>query len=231
MRALLLAAGFGTRLRPITASIPKCLVAVHEKPLLAYWLEILRQPLIERILVNTHYLADKVEAYVRSSPWRDRIDLVHEETILGTGGTVRANRTWLNGESFLVAHADNLTIFDPAQLIARHAQRPRECVMTMMTFDTDSPQTCGIVEERQGVVIDFHEKVPNPPGRRANAAVYVFAPEIFEFLSQNESPIIDLSTEVLPHFLGRIWTFHNDRYHRDIGNIEALRLAEREFPR
>jgi mannose-1-phosphate guanylyltransferase len=101
----------------------------------------------------------------------------------------------------------------------------------MMTFDTDAPQTCGIVEERAGVVVAFHEKVANPPGTRANAAVYIFEPEVIAFMAKLKKAVIDLSTEVLPHYLGRMCTFHNDQYHRDIGNLESLAMAEREFCR
>jgi len=130
----------------------------------------------------------------------------------------------------IVAHSDNLTRFDCAAFIARHRLRPPHCLMTMMTFDTDMPQSCGIVElDGEEVVLQFHEKVANPPGTRANAAVYIFEPEIFDFLASLGKPVIDLSTEVLPHFLGRIYSFHNGDYHRDIGTVASLALAEREF--
>ncbi len=229
MRALLLAAGFGTRLRPLTETVPKCLVPVQGKPLMAYWFELLFAAGFERALVNTHYLPEVVRSYVTQSPWSAQVDLVHEDPILGTGGTVLANAAWFGNQPFLVAHADNLTVFDAHRFVERHAQRPPGCAITMMTFDTDAPQTCGIVEERGGVVVAFHEKVANPPGKRANAAVYIFEPEVVAFMATLNKSVIDLSTEVLPHYLGRMCTFHNDQYHRDIGNLESLALAEREF--
>jgi len=229
LRALLLAAGFGTRLRPLTETIPKCLVPVQGKPLMAYWFELLFPAGIERALVNTHYLPGVVRAFVAQNSWASQVDLVHEDPILGTGGTVLANAAWFQGQSFMVAHADNLTVFDVHGFLARHANRPQGCAITMMTFDTDVPQTCGIVEERDGVVLAFHEKVPNPPGKRANAAVYIFEPEVIALMATLNKAVIDLSTEVLPHYLGRMCTFHNDQYHRDIGNLESLALAEREF--
>jgi mannose-1-phosphate guanylyltransferase len=102
--------------------------------------------------------------------------------------------------------------------------------MTMMTFDTDAPQTCGIVEtDTDDLVVRFHEKVANPPGTRANGAVYIFEPEVIAFIASLGKPIVDLSTEVIPHFLGRIATYHNSGYHRDIGSPESLRAAEREY--
>lgn len=230
MRALLLAAGLGTRLRPITHHIPKCLVQVHGKPLLEYWLELLLPNGIDQILLNTHYLPDKVRAYVGSSKWRNRITLVHEDVLLGTGGTVLRNCDFFKDSSFLVAHADNLTRFDVTAFLTRHQKRPAGTEITMMTFETDSPRSCGIVEEDdRGVVTAFHEKVENPPGNHANAAVYIFEPSVMDFLGSLGRNVIDLSTEVMPHYMGRICTYHNYDYHRDIGTPESLRLAEVEF--
>ena len=231
MRALLLAAGYGTRLRPLTDNIPKCLVPIRGRPLLDYWLELLFEGGIEGVLVNTHFLAEKVAEFVGASLWRNRVTLVHEETLLGTGGTVLRNRAFFENKAFLVAHADNLTRFDARALIARHASRPAGVAITMMTFTSDAPRTCGIVvEDAQGIVREFHEKVPDPPGNRANGAGYIFEPEIIGLIESLGNPVADLSTEVLPHYLGRICTFFNADYHRDIGSPEGLRKAELEFP-
>lgn len=230
MRALLLAAGLGTRLRPLTDRVPKCLVPIRGKPLLAYWFDLLLPHGIEQLLVNTHYLAEAVEEFVSGSPWRSRVVLVHEQRLLGTGGTVLANRDFFQGRPFLVAHADNLTRFDVRAFIRRHEARPPDVAITMMTFRTDRPASCGIVEEdARGVVTAFHEKIANPPGDRANAAVYIFEPEIIEFLASLGKDVIDLSTEVIPAFVGRIVTFHNCDYHRDIGTLESLERAEAEL--
>ncbi len=230
MRAVLLAAGLGMRLRPLTNTVPKCLVPIRGKPLLGYWLELLLGGGIERALVNTHHLPETVRHFVAESPWRERITLVHEDRLLGTGGTVLKNRDFFQGRAFLVAHSDNLTRFDVQAFIRRHQQRPAGTLITMITFRTDTPQTCGIVEEDpRGVVTAFHEKVANPPGNRANAAVYIFEPGVVEFLAGLGKEVIDLSTEVMPAFLGRICTFTNSDYHRDIGTPESLQQAELEF--
>lgn len=230
MRVLLLAGGLGTRLRPLTDTIPKCMVPIHGKPLLQWWFDLLFPAGIDAALVNTHYLPQPVRDFVAASPWRDRVTLVHEENLLGTGGTVLRNRDYFGRTAFMVAHADNLTRFDPGAFIARHHQRPRGCEMTMMTFETDDPRSCGIVEEdAAGVVRAFHEKVANPPGNHANAAVYIFEPAVVDFIAGLGRPVVDLSTEVIPHFVGRIATFHNSGYHRDIGTPESLALAERGF--
>jgi mannose-1-phosphate guanylyltransferase len=230
LKALLLAAGLGTRLRPLTETIPKCLVGIHDKPLLAYWLDLLLPNGISQALINTHHLERQVREFRERSPWRDRITLVHEPVLLGTGGTILANRSFFDNAPFLVAHADNLTRFRVAEFILAHRERPRTAAITMMTFETDAPQSSGIVEtDSLGVVQRFHEKVPHPPGKRANAAVYIIEPEVVDFLAAIGMAVIDFSTQVIPHFLGRIATFHNTDYHRDIGSRESLLAAEREY--
>jgi mannose-1-phosphate guanylyltransferase len=231
LRAILLAAGLGTRLKPITDTIPKCLVPVNGRPLLDYWFDhLLGAGRLERVLVNTHYFADRVESHVARSKWKSQINLAHESELLGTGGTVIANRDFIWRGDFLLAHADNLTDFDVAALIDRHRRRPPGCVMTMLAFRTDDPRSCGILElDAQGLVQAFHEKVENPPGDLANGAVYMVGPEIVEFAAGLGRPVVDLQTEVIPHFLGRIQVYMHDGYHRDIGNPAALAKAEADM--
>lgn len=226
MRALLLAGGMGLRLLPITATRPKCMVEINGRPLLDYWLELLFEAGIERALVNTHWLADQVTAFVRASRWADRIDLVHENELLGTGGTVLANRAWFQEKPFIVAHADNLTDFDVCGFIEAHHARPAGHAITMLGFRTDTPRSCGILElNERGTVLAFHEKVDDPPGNLANGAVYVFEPEVVDTIAAMGRPVVDLSTEIIPRFIGRILCVETSGYHRDIGTPESLRRA------
>jgi mannose-1-phosphate guanylyltransferase len=226
MRALLLAGGMGLRLLPITATRPKCMVEINGRPLLDYWLELLFEAGIERALVNTHWLPDQVTTFVRASRWVDRIDLVHEEELLGTGGTVRANRDWFQEKPFIVAHADNLTDFDVPGLIEAHRTRPEGHAITMLGFRTDTPRSCGILAlNERGTVIAFHEKVDDPPGNLANGAVYIFEPEVVDMIAAMGRPVVDLSTEIIPRFIGRILCVETRGYHRDIGTPESLRRA------
>jgi mannose-1-phosphate guanylyltransferase len=230
MRALLLAAGIGSRLRPLTDTTPKCLVKVHDRPLLDYWLDLVFEGGIERALLNTHWLADQVREHVAASRWQSRIDLVYEDELLGTGGTVLANRDWFQNEAFLVAHADNLTDFDVPAFIAAHRNRPSGHIMTMLGFRTDDPSSCGILElDRQNTVLAFHEKVKNPPGNLANGAVYIFEPEVITDVAGLGKAVVDLSTEIIPNYMGRILCVETAGYHRDIGNPESLRRAHSEF--
>jgi mannose-1-phosphate guanylyltransferase len=230
MRALLLAAGKGTRLRPITDTVPKCLVPVHGRPLLDYWLDLLFDAGIERVLINTHWLAEKVREHVKDSRWRSQVDLVHEPQLLGTGGTLLANRDYFGRDALLLAHADNLTDFDVAGFLYAHAQRPRQCLMTMLAFRTDDPSSCGILElDERGIVQAFHEKVANPPGNLANGAVYIFEPDVIDRFAAYNRTFIDLSIDVIPGLVGKILAVETVGYHRDIGNASSLQRAHCEF--
>ena len=228
---LLLAAGLGTRLAPFTNAVPKCLIPIAGRPLLGYWLKLLAHGGVSDILINLHYLPGQVREYVAGNSNRLNIALVEEVELLGTAGTILKNRAFFANGPGMVVHADNLSLFDVAAFIKRFETRASGIDMTMMTFHTDAPQSCGIVElDAKGVVQAFHEKQANPPGNLANAAVYIISPEVMEFIAKQGKERVDFSTEVLPHFMGRINTYTNTIYHRDIGTPESLRIAEQEFP-
>ena len=98
----------------------------------------------------------------------------------------------------------------------------------MMLFISDNPSSCGIVEIKNNIVQNFYEKINNPPSNLANGAVYICEPSIISFLEKLNKASIDFSNEVIPSFLGKINTYVNDEYHRDIGTIESYALAQVE---
>ena len=241
MNALLLAAGRGTRLAPLTDRLPKCLVPIGGRPLLDYWVKPLTQfEYTRNIFINLNYLADQVQAYVSRSLFCDRVTLLREETLLGTGGTLinlLKHHAPLQ-EDLLVAHADNFSLFSLGDFFKRHQNRPQGCIATVLTFLSDAPESCGILEvDDVGVVQAFHEKVANPPGRVASGAVFLFSPEALQlvdnfgrknFSATTPDGIFDLSREFLPLLCGRLYTFSEAAYHRDIGTPEALARARED---
>lgn len=228
LRALLLAAGLGTRLRPITMNTPKCMVPVGGEPLLGRWLRQLEMAGCEAVLINTHYLADQVENFLQRRPETTmRVETVHEPKLLGTAGTLIANRTFFKDSTGLLIHADNAMAGDLQGLLDAHSARCAQCLLTMLTFQTDQPRSCGIVAtDSKGMVTSFHEKVADPPGNTANGALYAFdAPFLAWLVGMTPQPA-DFSTEVVPSLIGHIQTWHTDQPYIDIGTPNALAFAQ-----
>jgi len=228
MRAILLAAGCGTRLRPITNTIPKCLVPIKGKPLLEIWFDRLTLAGIGPFLVNTHYLADQVGAFIESSRYKEQVTLEYEPELHGTAGTLIENLDFFEGQDGMLIHADNYCLADFSAFVQAHEQRPADCVMTMMTFRTGTPSTCGIIElDERGVVIGFHEKVADPPGNLANGAIYILSSQLLERLNDDLHAVKDFSTEVLNRFIGQIYTYETKEVFLDIGTPESYEQANK----
>jgi|TARA_B100000315_G_scaffold250040_1_gene282201 mannose-1-phosphate guanylyltransferase len=222
MKAILLAAGLGARLRPLTNKIPKCLVPIKGKPLLEIWLDRLSESGIGPFLINVHHLKEQVIDFVTESRYRSSVEVVEESTLLGTAGTLFSNRGFFEDADGMLIHADNYCLADFKEFMQAHYNRIEGCLMTMMTFETDYPQSCGVVEvDSQGVVIGFHEKVSNPPTTIANAAVYIFSREMLASFPEAS----DLSTQVLPKYVGKIQTYHTAETLIDIGTAETYQQA------
>ena len=224
---MLLAAGLGTRLMPLTEKWPKCLMPIGERPLLEHWLETLYSLNISNVLVNLYHHHEIVRKYLNRSRFEKWVESTFEENLLGTAGTLRANNEFFQDCTTLLVHADNWCQCDFADFLNFHNNhRPKNCSITMMTFESLTPETCGIVEaDAKGVVFAFHEKTKNPPGNRANGAVYLLEPEVLRWIDLHPN-ISDFTTEVLPHFLGKIATWNNDGIHRDIGAFPMLQRAQ-----
>jgi len=230
IKALLLAAGLGTRLKPLTNIWPKCLMPIQGRPLLEYWLSVLFRADIKNVLVNTHYLFEHVEGFLNQNQFKKWVKLTYEKDLFGTAGTIRENLNFINNNRLLLIHADNWSCCNFGDFLEYHInKRPSNTLITMMTFRAKSPSSCGIVElDDRGVVVQFHEKVKNPPGNLANAAVYVIEPEVVHWIKENKMAS-DFSTDVLPNFLGKIATWENTNIHKDIGTIETLASAQKDY--
>lgn len=221
-----MAAGCGTRLGSLTKKQPKCLMTINGKPLLGYWLDILKSIGVDPVLVNTHHLAAQVHSFVHSRHDADRIQLVFERELLGTGGTLRANAEFINGESILIIHADNLCLSNIPAFIDAHYKRSEKVQITMMTFCAPDPTQCGVVElDENSIVTGFYEKVEEPPSDIANAAVYIFEPTVIQDICSYNKKYLDISIDVLPKYVGRIQAWPTDGFHIDIGTPQNLEKA------
>lgn len=226
MRAVLLAAGLGARLRPLTDTIPKCLVPVGGRPLLDIWLDTLGDLGVDEVLVNTHHHADQVVAHLGRRVGGPPVRLLHEQRLRGSAGTLRAARDLLETDPwFLAVNADNLTDYDLAGLVEAHTGRGRGDLATLTAFRAPRPSACGILEvDARGRLVGFEEKPARPRSDLANAGMYAFSREALDLIDGPEP--CDLGTHLLPRLVGRARVVSiGGAYLRDIGTPEALAEA------
>ena len=224
MRAILLAAGLGTRLRPLTDSIPKCMVPIKGRPLLDIWCESLLGAGVEKILVNLHYKSEVVKDHLSRSKFAASIVTVFEPVLLGTAGTLIKSRDFFSGDDGILLHADNYSEASITDLIQAHQNRPKSCDMTMLAFRTTTPETCGVLEvDSSNVLQAMHEKSKQNHGNLANAAFYVLSKKLIGELATET----DFSNQVIPKYLGRALVVETPKVFIDIGSPQNYEEAQR----
>lgn len=229
-KALLLAAGLGTRLRPLTDLLPKCLVDIAGRPLLDYWFEALAEVGIRDALVNTYHLPEQVRLFIAE---KNRLGFraveAFEEKLRGSAGTIAANLAWGSGaDDVVIVYADNLSDVSLAELLAAHRQYGDP--VTMLLFRTPNPSACGIAElDANGRVAAFEEKPAAPKSDLANGGVYAVTAAAWREIAAMKA--FDLGFDVLPRFVGRMRGFIHRGYHRDIGDQAALAAAREAAPK
>lgn len=228
MKAFLLAAGLGTRLRPITDTVPKCMLAIDGRPLLDIWLDEFDRAGVEEVLVNLHYLPDVVRRHLATRTGTPAVRTFFEPELLGSAGTLAAHRDWMAGEDmFLACNADNLTDFDLSSLIQAH--REHGAIATLTVFHSDRPSAGGVVElDAAGLVTGFTEKPRQPVSDLVNAGMYAFHPALLDEL--DGPPPHDIGYDLLPGLVGRARAVPVEGYFRDIGTVESYQLAQQEWP-
>jgi mannose-1-phosphate guanylyltransferase len=224
MKAFLLVAGKGSRLWPITEHIPKCLVPIKGKPILQIWLELCSRYGIEEVLINLHHFPDIIRNFISSLTWNLKINLFYEEKLLGSGGTVLANREFVkNEEKFFIFYVDNLTNVDLNRMI--NFDNAHSGHLTMALFRTDAPEKCGIAEMNEdSLIIGFVEKPKNPKSNLANAGIYLAKKGIWDYIPHKE--FVDFGFDVLPRLVGKMYGYEIKEYLMDIGTMENYQKAQ-----
>ena len=228
MKAFLLAAGHGTRLRPLTDQTPKCLLPVRGKPIIQIWLEKCRDFGIREVLVNVHSHADMVRDFLGSQRNGVDVQVVEERRLLGSAGTLLANREWVSGEaSFWVFYAD---VLHQANLSAMlHIQESKKPAATLGVYHVPDPARCGIVDvAKDGTIRDFVEKPQQPTSNLAFAGLMIGTQTLLDFIPS--TPPADIGFDVLPQLRGRMMAYTISEYVIDIGTIENYYEAQRSWP-
>lgn len=228
MKALILAGGLGTRLRPLTYTRPKHLLPIANKPHVEHVLDLLQAHDVDEVVLLTSYLADAFAETVESARARGmRVEVTHEHEPLGTAGALKNAESVVGDDTFLAFNGDVLTDVDLGEVVAFH--RDRGSVTTILLTPVDDPSAFGVVPtESDGRVTGFIEKPPpgEAPTNLINAGVYVFEPSILERIpagavwSAERQLFPDLVTDGAP-----VFALGTDAYWMDIGTPEKYLQA------
>jgi mannose-1-phosphate guanylyltransferase len=223
MRAMVLAAGLGTRLRPLTYEMAKPMAPVLNRPIMEHILELLKRHGFEDLVANLSYLPEQVrEPFGDGSAHGVSLEWSFEEELLGTAGGVRKVRDFFGEEPFLVMAADALTDIDLGAL--REAHRSNDGIATLSVKRVPDTSEYGVVVTgADGRIQGFQEK-PDPAEALSNLAscmIYVFEHEIFDYFPDREK--VDFALDVFPVLLDNDVPFYVheiDAYWNDVGSLD-----------
>ena len=228
MRAVIMAGGQGSRLRPLTCNRPKPLVPVCNRPVMEYAIELLRRHKIRTCLVTLHYLADEVMAYFgNGSEWEMRLLYSVEDEPLGTAGSVKRIEEYIS-EAFVVVSGDALTDFDLSKAIEFH--RSKKADVTMVLTRVPNPLEFGIVVTgTDGRIQRFLEKPSwgEVVSDTINTGIYILEPHVLSRMEPRRA--YDFSTDLFPAMLAdqaALYGYVAEGYWCDIGNLEQYRQAQ-----
>jgi mannose-1-phosphate guanylyltransferase len=228
MKAFILAAGEGTRLRPLTESVPKCLLPIQGVPLLEIWLNSCNAAGITDVLINAHAHAETVKQFAATQKSGVRVSVVEEPQLLGSAGTLAENRAFVGGEeAFFVLYGDVLTNVDLRRMLEFHRQKNLSA--TLGVYQVPDPTRCGVVTmDENDVIQKFVEKPTQPESKWAFSGVMIGGQEIFDFVPDRRPA--DIGFDVLPKMAGRTAGYRISEYLIDIGTPENYQAAQRSWP-
>jgi mannose-1-phosphate guanylyltransferase len=220
MKAMVLAAGLGTRLRPLTFELPKPMVPVLDRPVMAHIVDLLDRHGYDEVIANLHYFPDTIRGY-----FGDRLVYREEPELLGTAGGVRNCADFLDGGPFLIISGDALTDIDLGAFVARH--KAAGGIGTLAVKRVEDTREFGVVlHDADGLLTGFQEK-PDPAEALSdlgNCGIYLFEPEIFDYFPRQ--PFVDWANDVFPALLANDVPFHIhaiEQYWNDVGSLGELK--------
>ena len=225
MKAMILAAGFGTRLRPLTDKKPKALMPVVNKPLIVWNIEYLKTHGVTQIVVNAHHHAQQVLAYLDGGrPFGLPIDIRVEPEILGTGGGIKNTSDFWDNESFFVINTDILTDINLTAAYEEH--KKSGTLATLVIHDREPFNQIQIDSSRR--LTDIGQK--NIAGRFAFTGLHIMEPEFLSFIPEGVfSDVIDSYRKLFRSERSVRAYFSEGHYWRDVGSVESYIDANKEL--
>lgn len=232
MRAMILAAGLGTRLRPLTYVRPKALVPVMGVPVLEYWVRRLHSSGFESAAVNAFHLHEELSASVRGKAWPIPLHVSVERTLLGTGGGIRNALDFFCGEPFAVVNADIVCRVDLEDLFLRHLDSGAPASLLLH----DCPPFNNVATDKDGLILGFGIEAVRLKERRPDVQLLAFTgihfmnPAILAGLSQGKPvEILDVYRELIRANHPPRALFSDDLYWREMGSIDSYRALHADL--
>jgi len=232
-KAMILAAGKGTRLGPLTVDIPKSLLPVGNTPVIVHQLRWLKSYGVNKVVINLYHKGDRIkEELGDGTGYGMEIHYSPEEVLLGTAGGVK-RMEGLFDEIFYVIYGDTISDVNLSSMVDFHRQK--QALMTIVLFKTERTWETGVVEiNEDGKIISFTEKPPKGDecSNFSSGGIYILEPEIFKFIPNNDS--CDFGYDVLPRLIEENvpvygYLLNSNEYLIDIGTIEKYRQANEDM--
>ena len=223
---MIMAAGVGSRLMPLTETIPKPMVPIVNKPVMEYCIRLLQHHKITNIVANTHYIPHLIEDYfLDGKGYNVNLSYSYEKDLLGTAGGVKNNKGFLN-ETFCIVSGDALTNIDLSKMYAFHKEKKALASLALKSID-DVSQYGVVVADQESKIIAFQEKPDKKDALSnwVNTGIYILEPEIFDYIPKG---FYDFGKNLFPKLVElneRIFGFNTDDYWCDVGNIDVYKQA------
>ena len=219
MNALLLAGGYGKRLKKFTKHTPKCLLPINGVPLLGLWIKTLLSLKVNKILINTHYKSEKVKKFINYQKYKNKIILKHEKKLLGTSGTIYKNINFFKGGKAIILHADNYTKDNLKSFVDFHNTKTKKnLILSILAFKSRNYKNEGILKiDSSGILKKIYQKKNKKYGNIANGAIYLFNKEGLELFKRKYDNKKDFTKSYLKYFVNKSAVYKTKKLFVDIG--------------
>jgi len=237
-KAIILCAGEGTRLLPLTKNIPKSMIPLGKYPLLEYNILLCKKNGIEEIFINTSYLPEKIKEYFGDgSKWGVKIIYSYEPRLLGTSGALNNFKQFLKEDIFVVIYGDNLTNIDLRKMFEYHKVKGGIATLALRKKPREYKTQSLILADKNLRVIEFIEKPSedivlekSSEFKLINSGIYFFNSTILDYIPNGFS---DFAYDIFPNIINKkekVYGFlMDDYYYREVGKIEKYNLARNEI--
>lgn len=231
MKAFILAAGIGTRLKPLTDHQPKVMFKIGNKPILEHLINLCRHHQIKDIILSTHYLSDQIVDYFQDGKQAGvHINYSHETIRLGGAGAMKLAEPLLKDDDFIVLNGDVLTNVNLTKMISFH--RRQQGLAAFLVHNTDHPLDSDLVEfDSTGLIKRFFRPQPGDKFKPVSkTGTHIFKPSVLNFIPPRQE--FSLEKQLIPKLLAAnqpLYAYFSDCYSKDMGTLERLAQVRKDY--